>query len=151
MAVTVLSGSDTIVINGRVINDFADQNVGDLSFPNNVAVVKTGKNGNSLYALNTTGLQADLKLRIVRGSADDKFMLALYNSQQNNFAGFVLMQASIVKQLGDGLGNITYDTYACIGGIFVKAQPVISNPEGNTEQNITMYEIMFSNAPRSIG
>lgn len=149
--VTVLSGDDTIVLNGQVIQDFADQNVGDLSFPNNVANIKTGKNGNSLYALNTTGYQADLKLRIVRGSADDKFLLGLFNSQQNNFAAFVLLQGQIVKKLGDGQGNIIYDTYTCIGGIFVKAQPVISNPEGNTEQNITLYEIMFSNAPRSIG
>ena len=151
MAQAVLSGADTLIINGRVLQDLTDGNVGYLTFPNSVAAIKTGKNGNSLYALNTTGYQADLKLRILRGSADDKYLLGLYNSQQNNFAAFVLMQGSFVKQLGDGAGNINYDTYTCIGGIFVKPQEVMSNPEGNTEQNVTMYDIAFSNTARAIG
>lgn len=151
MPTSALSGSDTITINNRVLQDFADQNVGDLSFPNNVAVLKTGKNLNTLYAQNTTGYQANLKLRLLRGGADDQFMLGLYNNYQINPAGFILLTGSIVKVIGDGKGNIQNDTYTLVGGIFIKAQPVISNPEGNTEQNITMYEMMFSNAPRSIG
>lgn len=151
MSQTVLSGNDTLVIDGRVLQDVADGNVGYLTFPNSVAAIKTGKNGNSLYALNTTGYQANLKLRILRGSPDDKFFLGRYNQQQNNFAAMVLMQGSFVKQLGDGAGNIFYDTYTCIGGIFVKPQEVLSNPEGNTEQNVTIYEIMFSNTARALG
>lgn len=149
--VTVLSGNDTLIINNRVLNDLGDGNVGELSFPNDVAALKTGKNGNSLYALNTSGYQADLKLRVVRGSSDDKFLLGLYNSQQNNFAGFTLMQGQFVKQLGDGAGNVESETYTCVGGIFKKPQGVISNPEGNTEQNLTVYELKFSNTPRAIG
>ena len=151
MALAVLSGNDTIVINGRVLQDLGDGTVGYLTFPNSVAAIKTGKNGNSLYALNTTGYQANLKLRVLRGSADDQFLLGLYNQQQNNFAATVLMQGSFVKNLGDGAGSIAQDTYTVIGGIFVKPQEVMSNPEGNTEQNLAMYEIMFSNTSRVIG
>lgn len=151
MAKTVLSGNDTLVINGRVLQDLTDGNVGVLSFPNSVASIKTGKNGNSLYALNTSGYQADLQLRVLRGSADDKFLLGLYNQQQNNFAGTVLLQGAFVKQLGDGAGNVSYDTYTVIGGVFSKAQSVTSNPEGNNEQNTTVYEIMFSNTVRALG
>lgn len=148
---TVLSGNDTIVVNNRVIQDLVDGNVGELSYAGDVAAVKTGKNGNSLYALNTSGYQADLKLRILRGSADDKFFLELYNQQQNNFAGFTLMQGAVTKQLGDGAGNISYDTYTTQGGIFKKAPGVISNPEGNTEQNVTVWEMKFSNSVRALG
>lgn len=151
MPSVALSGQDTIVINSRVLQDLVDQNVGALSFANDVMALKTGKNGNSLYALNTTGYQADLVLRVVRGSDDDKFLLGLYNQQQNNFPAFVLMAGSFVKQLGDGAGNITYDTYTCIGGMFKKAQAVTSNPEGNTEQSVTVYEMKFSNTARALG
>ncbi len=154
MPTVALSGNDTHVINGRVLQDFGDGNVAYLTFPNNVAAIKTGKNGNSLYALNTTGFQANLKYRILRGSADDQFFNNLYNlsyAPGQNFAATVLMQGAFVKNMGDGTGFIIQDTYTVIGGIFVKAPEALTNPEGSNEQNLTMWEIMFSNTSRVIG
>ena len=92
MSQQALSGSDTIVINNRVFTALATGDVAKLTFPNDIANVKTGKNGNSVYALNETGKQADFELRVIRGSDDDKFLLNLLSQQQLNFAGFVLMQ-----------------------------------------------------------
>ena len=150
MGLATLSGQDTINISGRVLTDLADGNCVELTFPNDIAQVKTGKNGNSLYALNETGRQAECKLRVLRGSSDDKYLQGLMNSQQANFAGFILMTGQFVKKLGDGAGNITADTYIVSGGVFSKQIEARMNVEGDTEQSVSIYSVKFSNAPRVI-
>lgn len=150
MSTIALSGNDTVIINNRILADFADGNVAELDFPNDIAVVKTGKDGNSIYGLNETGKQADVKVRLIRGSADDKFLNGLLANQQQNFAGFPLMIGEFVKKIGDGAGNIKSDTYIMSGGIFVKQVPAKSNVEGDSEQSVSIYSLKFSNAPRVI-
>lgn len=146
-----MTGNDTLKINNRIFSDFADGDVANLEFPNDIASVKTGKNGNSIYALNTTGQQADFTIRTIRGSDDDKFLNQLISQQNSNFAGFPLMQGEFTKRIGDGLGTVTNDTYILGGGIFTKFVAAKSNVEGDTEQSISMYHMKFSNAPRVIG
>lgn len=150
MATVALSGSDTIVINNQLLSDLADGNVVEMTFPNDIAQVKTGKNGNSIYGLNESGKQCEVKLRVIRGSSDDKFLNNLLAGQQGNFAGTTLLVGSFVKQIGDGVGNIASDTYIMSGGVFTKIPEAKSNVEGDTEQSIAMYTIKFSNAPRII-
>lgn len=145
-----LTGSDTININNRVFADLADGNVVEMTFPNDISNLKTGKNGNSLYALNESGKQAEVKIRIIRGSADDKFLNGLLASQQANFAGFPLMIGQFIKKIGDGKGNVASDTYIMSGGIFTKQPEAKSNVEGETEQSISIYTLRFSNSPRVI-
>lgn len=150
MSTIALSGNDTVNLNNRVFTDFADGNCVELTFPNDIANVKTGKNGNSIYGLNASGKQAEMKMRIIRGSSDDKFLNNLLAQQQANFEGTVLLQGTFIKKLGDGLGNVASDTYIMSGGIFVKIPEAKSNVEGETEQSIAIYTIKFSNAPRVI-
>lgn len=150
MSTVALSGDDTATLNNRVFADFADGNFIELVFPNDIAAVKTGKNGNSIYGLNTTGKQCELKMRLIRGSSDDKYMNNLLIQQQNNFSGTVLSFGQFVKKLGDGQGNITSDTYLLSGGIFTKQVEAKSNAEGDLEQSIAVYMLKFSNSPRSI-
>lgn len=152
MAGTVaLSGNDTVMINNRIFKDLADGDCAALTFPNDIAQLKTGKNGNAIYGLNESGRQAEFKLRLVRGSADDKFMNNLLVQQQADFAGTILMFGQFVKKLGDGAGNITSDTYIVSGGVFNKEVEAKTNVEGDTEQSVAIYMIKFSNAPRAIG
>lgn len=148
--VVALSGQDTVVLDGRVFNDLADGNCAELTYGSEIAAVKTGKNGNSLYALNETGKNADFKLRVVRGSSDDKWLLNKLNTQQGNFPGFVLMTGQFVKKLGDGAGNLTSDVYNVSGGVFTKQVGATMNVEGDTNQSVAEYEIKFSNAPRAL-
>jgi hypothetical protein len=150
MSTAVLSGQDTVTINGRTFVDLADQNAVELDFPNDIANCKTGKNGNSIYGLNETGNQADVKLRILRGSADDIFLMGILAKQKANFAGFVLMTGTFIKKLGDGQGNITSDTYIMGGGIFQKLIPGKMNTEGDVEQSLALYTLKFTNAPRTL-
>src|ERR1700685_3406890 len=97
-----LSGNDTITLNNNIFTDFADGNVVELTFESPIANVKTGKNGNAIFGLNFTGNQCTCKMRVLRGSADDAFLLGLLSQQQANFAGTVLLQGSFIKKLGDG-------------------------------------------------
>lgn len=150
MATVSLSGADTVTLNDRNFADFADGNFAELTFPNEIASVKTGKNGNSIYALNETGRQAEFKLRVIRGSSDDKYLNGLLAAQQNNFSATVLTVGEFIKKIGDGQGNITSDIYVVSGGIMTKPVDAKSNAEGDTEQSVSIYTFKFANAPRRI-
>lgn len=150
MATVAMSGNDAVSINNTLLADLADGDTVTLTFPNEIASVKTGKNGNAIYGLNQTGRQAEVKIRVIRGSTDDKFLNALLAQQQQNFSGFVLMIGEFVKLVGDGRGNVTSDTYVLAGGVFEKQVEAKSNVEGDSAQSVSEYSIRFSNAPRAI-
>lgn len=150
MATIALSGNDVVIINGVNITDFADGTVAELTFANDISTLKTGKNGNSIYGLNETGKQADLKLRVIRGSANDVSLNAMLAAQQANFSGTSLAIGQFIKKIGDGQGNVTNDTYVLGGGVFQKQVEAKSNVEGDSEQSVAIYMMKFSNAPRSI-
>ena len=148
MSQVALSGQDTVIINNYVFTGLADENYVDLTFPNDIANVKTGKNGNSIYGFNATGKQCEVKIRVLRGSADDQFLNGLLASQQLQFAATILMTGQFIKKIGDGQGNITSDTYIMSGGVFTKIPEAKANSSGDTEQSLAIYTLKFTNAPR---
>lgn len=150
MGTVALSGSDTIMVNNRIFSDLADGDCVMLKFPNDIAQAKTGKNGNSLFALNETGKQCEVDIKVVRGSSDDKFLNNLLTQQQLNFAGTVLLIGEFIKQLGDGAGNISNDTYILSGGVFTRQVDAKNNVEGDVDQSTSTYKLKFTNAPRVI-
>lgn len=150
MPTIALSGQDSVVINGQVLADLADGEAVALTFPNDIAQVKTGKNGNSIYGLNESGKQCEVKIRVIRGSSDDKFLNGLLAQQQLNFAGTVLAIGEFIKKLGNGQGLISNDTYIMSGGVFTKQVEAKTNAEGEPEQSVSVYTLKFSNAPRVI-
>ncbi len=151
MPVVAVTSKDAISINGRNLNDFADGDVAVITYPNDLGVIKTGKNGNSIISYNYQGKNCEMVLRLVRGTGDDKFMNGLLSSWNNNPAGFVLMISQFVKNVGDGAGNITQDISLCQGGVFKKQVEVKENAEGETDQAVSIYTLIFSNVDRSIG
>jgi hypothetical protein len=150
MATQSLTGSDTISIDGIPLIDLGDGDVGSLTYPNELVGVKTGKNGNSIFALNETGDQADLVLRVLRGSNDDKNLNSRLVSMKADLASFVTITGQVIKKVGDGKGNVTNDIYDLSGGVFSKRVETVSNVEGNTDQSLAIYNIKFTNSPRSL-
>jgi hypothetical protein len=146
-----LTGSDVLKINNRILADLADADAGAITFPNNIAEMKVGKNKNVIYAENATGDRADMVLRVLRGSSDDKYINNLLNAQRNNFAGTVLLTAEFIKNIGDGNGNISQDIIPLKGGIFTKLVEAKTNAEGDTEQSVSVYSVSFMSDNRSIG
>lgn len=145
-----LTGNDTFIINNRIFSDQADGDIVTITFPNDIATVKVGKNGNAMFGLNEAGRQADVMVKVVRGSSDDKFLLQLLNLQLDNFASTVLMIGEAVKKIGDGAGNIASDTFIFGGGVFVKPVEMKTNVEGDSEQSTSSYHMKFSKAARVI-
>lgn len=145
-----LSGDDTIVIGGRVITDLGDGDVAELSYPTELINVKTGKNGNSIFAFNNTGEQCDLRLRVLRGSDDDKFLNSEVAALRNDPAGYVVLDAQLVKRIGDGGGVITNDTYILGAGVPTRNVGAAENAEGGTDQSLAIYEFKFTNSQRAI-
>lgn len=151
MASFAITGRDTLAIKNRVLTDLADGDVSTLTFPNDLTQVKTGKDGNTLFNINQTGNNADLVLRLVRGSDDDKFFNSLFRKMKEDFPAFELMDGSFVKKIGDGSGNITSDEYSLAGGVFKKAVETKESAEGDTESAVSIYNLTFARADRALG
>lgn len=150
MSTIALSGNDTVTINGTVLTGLATGDCVTIKFPNEVANVKTGKNGNSIFGLNETGRQCEVEVRVIRGSSDDRMLANLLVQQRSNFAGFTLMQAQFIKRLGDGKGNVASDMYLAAGGIFSNQPEAKTNVEGDAAQSEILYKMKFANAARVI-
>jgi hypothetical protein len=150
MGVARLVGSDTIKINTRIITDLAHGEVAKLTYEAELVTIKTGKNGNCIYAKNETGNQATLELHVLRGSADDKFLNGELSNYSADPSRYVLMSAELTKVLGDGAGKVTQDTYILTGGVITKQVEAASNVEGDVEQAVSLYTMKFAIAPRAI-
>ena len=149
MATYALTGDDSIIINDIPLRDFANNDIGTLDLPNNLFDMATGKNGNTIFSLDEAGNNATLTVRVLMSSADDKRLNGMI-PESKNFAGTILATGSVVKQIGDGNGNISYNTYVLSGGAVQKKPSVKSNVNGDAEQGVTEYIIQFAEANRAI-
>ena len=144
-----LTGQDQIIINDIPLKDFADGDIGTLEVNNDLFSMQTGKNGNTIFAYNESGRNATLTVRVLMSSNDDKRLNGLVPKTEG-FASTVLMNGSVVKMVGDGAGNISYNTYLLQGGLIQRNPNVTSNVNGETSQAVVEYVIQFANAERSI-
>jgi len=145
-----LTGNDSIIIDGLPLVDLANGDIGTLTFPNDITSATTGKNGNSIIVINETGQIAELSLRVLRGSSDDKTLNSRFKVMEADLPSFVLITGSIIKRIGDGISNVVEDTYALSGGSFSKRVETTSNVEGDIEQGVSVYNIRFTNSSRNL-
>ena len=151
MTTFALTGNDTVILNERVIKDMADGSIVEIAYQNDRVGVTTGKNDNTIFAENRTGSNAVLTLRVIRGSADDRWLNGLSIQQNRDLPSFTLLRGSFSKRVGNGFGEISYDTFVLIGGAFQRYPDVQENLQGETEQGSTVYQIIFAKAERAIG
>jgi len=149
MSTYTLTGDDVVIINDIPLNDFPDNDIATLELPNNLMEISTGKDGNTIFALNEAGNNATLTVRVLMSSNDDKRLNGLI-PPSDGFASYVLLNGSVVKQIGDGAGNISYNTYVLAGGMVQKKPAIKSNVNGDTQQAVVEYVIQFANAARAI-
>lgn len=150
-----LTGDDTTMIGSRgaalrILKDLADGDTTILDFPNDLVAAKVGKNGNTIFAFNSTGKTVTASVRILLGSSDDKYMNARLNEYLNAPAGFILLDGEFVKRAGDGAGNIANIIYKLYGGVIQKMPVVKGNVEGDTEQAVAVWQIVFANTGRIV-
>lgn len=145
-----LTGKDVLVLNGRVLKNFADGDLAVLGFDGDLMAVKASKDGNTIFALNEQGRVSELKLRLLLGSSDDKYLNSLLASMKADPAGFILIVGSFTKRVGDGAGNSALVVYQCVGGAFSKMPMAKSNAAGDTDQSVVEWSIKFGNADRAV-
>lgn len=145
MSVYSLTGNDTFIINDRVFNNLSDGDAVAITFSNDLVAASTGKNKNTIFALNEQGNNAAVVVRVMRGSSDDQFLNTLLTTMQKDFSAFPLMNGSFVKRLGDGSGNVVVNSYLMIGGTFHRNVDTKENVQGDTEQGTAVYNLLFAN------
>ena len=147
-----LTGKDTHLVGTRILTDLGDGDVGNLDFPNNLVEMKTGKNGNTIYAFNATGKVVDYTVRTILGSDDDKYFNAEMNRYLNDPPSYTLLDGEFIKRVGDGSGpgGVSNIIYRMSGGIPKKMPNTKENVEGDTEQAIAEWAVMYANTDRSI-
>lgn len=145
-----LTGQDTIQVDSRILADLADGDSVVLSFPNDLGVVKSSKNGNVLFGLNEAGRQCEVTIRVLAGSSDDKYLNSRLQEQLGDYSKFVLLTGVFGKRVGDGVGGLSSVIYQCAGGVFKRQPDARTNAEGNTEQSVAVYSIVFGRQNRSI-
>lgn len=145
-----LTGEDTIMIDNRVLGDFADADYGKVEFPNELVTVKASKNGNVLVGENASGALMELTLRLQLGSPDDKYLNSRMVAQKSDIATFIALTGMINKRVGDSMGGVSNVIYQASAGVFKKMPGSTSNAEGASDQAVVIYTITFGQAPRSI-
>ena len=150
MAIYALTGNDDLYINDVSINDLTDGSTIQITFPNEKVGTSTGKKGNTIYATNEQGKNAQLELRVVAGSKTDAFLNGLSIQQDRDLPGFSVMNGSFSKRVGDGAGNIKRINYTLLGGVFSQNIDTQENLQGDTEQGTALYRLFFASAQRAI-
>jgi hypothetical protein len=151
MSIYTVSSNDTLTLNGHVFNDLSVDDVTTITFPNELITRKTGKNGNTIYAQNAQGVNADLSIRVMRGSADDQFLQGLIAAAPVDFPSTEFLKGTFVKRLGDGQGKVLSDTYDLQGGVISKQIEGKENVSGDVAQAEAVYNIKFASGGRRIG
>lgn len=145
-----LTGQDTVQIDGIIFETLGDGTPFDITFPNDLGMVKAGKNGNTLYAKNEMGRVCDISLRVLLGGTDDKYLNGRLIQWIQDPSTFTLLTAMFVKRVGDGEGNIESKIYNCTGGFFKRQVEAKTSAESDTDQSIAVYQLTFGNCQVSI-
>ena len=153
MATFSLTGDDTIDLNvaPNLTNDLADGDAVILTVPNDLVNMNVGKNGNAIYAKDENGNRFEMELRVLKGTGSDANLLAKYLATRANFSGSTFITGQFVKHFGDGMGNVQAYTYTVGGGMIRKAPEMKSNVNGDTEQSVTVYQVIGTITDINIG
>lgn len=145
-----LTGQDTAQIDQTILQTMADGNTFDITFPNELSTVKSGKNGNTIFAKNEMGRLCNISLRVLLGGTDDKYLNSRMQQWINDPSTFELLTGMFIKRVGDGAGNIESKVYQCSEGVFKRQVQAKTSADGDAEQSVAVYEMVFGNCQVSI-
>lgn len=141
-----VSGQDVVVVDGRIITDLADGDCWMIDFPSDIGVAKASKNGNTIFARDEKGRIGEVTIRVLLGSADDKYLNSRLQQWVQNSVEFSLFSGYFSKVIGHGDGgNKDTKVYTCAGGVPKKQVPAKTSAEGDSEQSVAVYTITFAN------
>ena len=139
----------------RTITSFADGDYARVTFPNDIMNFTIGKNRNILAAYNAMGTLAELELRLLRGSKEDKFLQDQFPTFASETLNFNFLFAKVIKDLGTSIGGSAgvvriEETYTLNNGIISKAPEIVSNVSGSTDQGVVVWQVRFAEFTRTV-
>ena len=143
------TGKDIIKFNDRVLSNFANGDVAVISFPNELHGMNNGKDGNSLAAHNEQGNIAELEMRIIKGSADDKYLNSFVLAWKGHSDEFAPAAAEFTKMITTEAGRVSETT--SLGFIFPIGQiETRANTDGDTDQMVSVYRFRAGTSGRAL-
>ena len=137
------TGNDLIEFNSRTLADFANGDVVTVTYPNEASGTAVGKDGNVIVVGNEQGRIANVTIRVVRGSADDKFLNSFVKLWYNDRMSFVPASMTLTKMISVD-GSVTNDIMPLKFGVPAKGSPDYKvNVEGDVEQAVAVYNFRF--------
>lgn len=143
------TGQDIIKVNGRILTDFADGDVAVVSYPNDLHGLRNGKNRNALAAHNEQGNQAELQLRIIKGSPDDKYLNSQVIAWKNHSDDFAPLNAELTKVIKVDGG--TTNEVTTLDFMFPSRNvDTRTNTDGETDQEVAIYNFRAGVSERAL-
>lgn len=143
------TGQDIIKFNDRIMNDFANGDVAIITYPNELHSMTNGKNGNSMAAHNEQGTIAELQLRVIKGSPDDKYLNSFIIAWKGHSESFKPANAELTKVISvdNGLTNEITSLSFVIPSNNVETK---TNTDGDTEQVVSVYRFRAGHSVRAL-
>lgn len=143
------TGQDILKFGDRILTNFGDGDVATITYPNELHGMKAGKNGNSMAAHNEQGNIAEVVLRILKGSPDDKYLNSYVLAWKNHSDSFSPQTAEFTKIISVD-GGITNEVTS-LGFMFpTRNVDTKDNVEGDTEQTISVYNFRAGKSDRAL-
>lgn len=143
------TSNDIIEVDGEIVTTLGDGDTTNISYPNEIMSMKTGKNGNTVAAHNEMGREADLSIRVLKGGYDDKRFNSKLIAWANRSDDFEPMKATFTKVIHTDTG-IVNEVTSLKFGIPVKRIESRENVEGDSEQCFSTYIIRFGDSSRAL-
>ena len=105
MGIFVVKGEDTHILNGSLVSDLGNGDVGAITFPNDSMAHETGFNGNTVYTYSFQGKNAELSLIVLVGSQTEKNLNSFIEQAGRDFSSINLIAYRLTQILGDGVGG----------------------------------------------
>lgn len=150
MTIETLSGKDSLILDGELIEDGADADCVTIEFPNDSALITRGKNGNSLITKNEQGKIINITLRVCLNGKTDKYLVNKLSQFNNDPTSYATISGTFTKRTGDGQGNLTKKIFDLTGGVVVKNAGTMDSTVGNVDSVVSVYNLTFANGEVAI-
>lgn len=135
----------------RVLTDFADGTIFDIDYVSDLINSTTGKEGNTVFVKDERGRNGKGSMRILKGSSDDNYLNGLFTDMKSSFgSGTKILTIDIVRKIVDGTGTTLTESFNLQGCLLTQMPKTSVNVHGDTEQAISVWNMVAADVNRSI-
>ena len=138
---TNFCGNDTLELDGRLINDFADGDCVVATFEGEEAGIIDGKNGNKIITYTPGHLQ--VVIRVLTGQETERFLLLKNSQQKADNASYVGFSCNFTKKMGDGTGKTKKINITGERGFCKSIAGATTNSSNDASNGVAEYTLIF--------